>query len=396
MFLPLQPNFASPMIERLEWLTDVQSSVNGTEVRRQLRQLPRSSLSFSFFLPGVHAQKFKNILRKWQGKVVQAPWWPGAICTDSEGDTQRPHVSGEGWPEDDFAVGEKAVYFKDFDSWEIVDVLEYSNSTFTLRTSTPSRAWPVGTKLVPVRDFYLSSSQGIDGITGSLSTGSVTLEQTAPYPAGYEVENVEFDPLNEQPDRTSAISEDWARLVEELDYHTGARYFDDYTDQPSISTAYEYLLTSKAKVSALRAWLHYEVMGRHLPFEMPTWQCDFQVVENPPDGILSNRFDVRNTGNSSLSVRPTKIRLAGTMQPNTPSPPPPAPWVAFPSVTGITVLNAETERVNISSLGSFTRFVIKQASWIYPTRLDSDSIEISHMSGSVSRVTLPMKTMRLA
>lgn len=398
MFLPIQPNYINPMVERLEWLTDVQVASNGTEIRRPLRQLPRSSLSFSFGLPGARASRFRNILRNYQGKVVQAPWWPGAICTTTTGSFHTPYKSGDGWAEDNFAVGEHAVYYRNFDDFELTTVVDLDHGY--IETSPPTKLWPIGTNLVPVRDFYLASSQTIEAPTAGLSTGTIVLDQVAHYGARFEVENIEFDPLWEKPNRASQTSEEWTRLIEELDFHTGGRYLDDYTNQPTVSRSFEYVLTSKPKTSAFRAWLHYLACGRLNDFELPTWQCDFQVVGQPPVGVSSARFDVVNAGHSTLSPRPAKIRLSGTRQssavPPPPSPPPPVlPWVAFPTVTNIVEMSPTIERVSTTNLGAFTRFNVQMASWVDVVRLDSDAIEIAHLSGEVARVQLPFKTLRI-
>src|SRR5690606_17519374 len=113
----------------------------------------------------------------------------------------------------------------------------------------------------------------------------------------------------------------------ELDFHTGGRYLDDYTNQPTISRSFEYVLASKPKTSAFRSWLHYLPCGRQNTFEIPSWQCDFQVIEQP--GVMegSSRFDVVNTGNATTLPRPSKLRLSGTRQALSPLGPV-LPWVA--------------------------------------------------------------------
>ena len=43
---PLAPNWIRPVVERLEWLTDVIEGYDATEERTPLRTLPRRSLEY--------------------------------------------------------------------------------------------------------------------------------------------------------------------------------------------------------------------------------------------------------------------------------------------------------------------------------------------------------------
>lgn len=49
--LNIKPNTASPLRERLEWLTDIQIARNGTESRFALRAVPRRSFTVEAILP---------------------------------------------------------------------------------------------------------------------------------------------------------------------------------------------------------------------------------------------------------------------------------------------------------------------------------------------------------
>lgn len=50
LLLPVLPDGASPTVERLEWLTDVATALDGTEARKALRAVPRATYSGSYVL----------------------------------------------------------------------------------------------------------------------------------------------------------------------------------------------------------------------------------------------------------------------------------------------------------------------------------------------------------
>ncbi len=73
----LLPNASQPTTERLEWLTDLFTSRNGTEARVALRAFPRTSYSASFLVPDAAARSQIDFIRG-KGEAV-FPLFPHAF-----------------------------------------------------------------------------------------------------------------------------------------------------------------------------------------------------------------------------------------------------------------------------------------------------------------------------
>lgn len=73
----LAPNAASPMTERLEWLTDVSTAWNGKETRYALRAYPRRSYSGSFLFYKTEDRALLSVLRGETAALI--PLFPHAF-----------------------------------------------------------------------------------------------------------------------------------------------------------------------------------------------------------------------------------------------------------------------------------------------------------------------------
>lgn len=102
---------AAPRVERLEWLTDVQTARDGTEHRRALRELPRWSQSGQLVLldnyRGGQLDQLGPILA---GQSVLAPCWMHQFTVLPAGATSADAIVRASTVADFFAVSPTGVY----------------------------------------------------------------------------------------------------------------------------------------------------------------------------------------------------------------------------------------------------------------------------------------------
>lgn len=156
-----RPDWSERWRETISYLTEVMPAYDGTEQRRSLRTRARSGCSFRVLTTTpVEAMALENLVYGWQDRQFGVPWWPettllsesvaaGAVslpCPTSD----RPSFEAEGL----------VLVWGDFDLWEAFRVVSVTTSRLGIAAPL-TRAWPVGTRVVPLRRGWLGSEQSL-------------------------------------------------------------------------------------------------------------------------------------------------------------------------------------------------------------------------------------------
>ena len=143
-----QPNWVKPVIERLEWRTQVIEHEDGSEQVIKLRQEPRKVFEYQTTLQGVDRQIFNSLIWGWQSRVYALPVWTDASTLSSEvliGDT-TVLVNTVGL---DFYVGGLAIIIASTDVYEVVEIGAVTETSLTTLLGT-RLAWPKYTSVIAV------------------------------------------------------------------------------------------------------------------------------------------------------------------------------------------------------------------------------------------------------
>jgi len=167
---PFQPNWRTPVTERLEWLTDVMESRNGDEQRQRLRQNPRLYLDYEFLVHHDDLNVLDTLLFGWQGRAWAIPLWQHGQRLS------KKLVVGSTFIE----CGVDGYEFQENDSlmlyctpsvYEVVTIkgLSYGGVSVDATTLT----WMPGTFIFPIRIAYMQGVTEVDKITGEVASGHV-------------------------------------------------------------------------------------------------------------------------------------------------------------------------------------------------------------------------------
>lgn len=384
------PNWGANVVERMEWLTDVQQSSNGTEVRRSLRVAPRSSLTFELLAQGADAIRLRNFIQTNQGQKVLVPWWVSGIewvgtsfemlDIPARLGISSTYAMGYG------PAGSQVLITKNGQPW--VRPLSTSSGS---SLAVASAQWPVpgperpGAILYPMVECYLNASASLTAPTGGVLHGSITFEaaQVVPHePTTLPTQHNNLPVLVEQPNRIQDHTVEYNRLVSELDFMTGKRSSSDRSGQSFRAVSHEYGFHKYAEIIPFKSFLS-SLQGRKGSLYLPSFSCDFYDLH-----VLtwSNQGQAQllyaDAGYRLLPVRPEAIQIqssAGTL---------------YRNVNQLTPYGWE-ERLYTDSLpGPST--TVQSAMILHRSRLATDSIEITWHSSEVATVTLPFRTIRRA
>lgn len=390
-FFQWAPNWGSPVIERMEWLTDVQQSANGTEHRRALRALPRSSITYEVLVEGVEAIKLRNFLRTNQGKEVWIPWWLGGVSASYSGSFQYmpEHPKDRG-----FYVGvDSAVAISQDGASKKVTVDSITPSAIEVNSTLSP-----GDRIYPLVRAVLSSSMQLESPTDTIIKMMATFDVLDPMSYSTLDEINAFRPsgrrpshgtLSTIPNRAKDVTSSFERMTQELDFLTGLRAHTDRSKQSFAIRQHEYFYGERSEAYAMKNFLRL-VQGRRGEFYSPTWECDFEFLRFDDD---TSSFYYKDVGYYDLAPteRPQDVVLLGGISGD------PAD-LASRVFQGVTLSQQpqgeELLDASASNPSAATVTQAKKISWFERVRFDTDSVEIIWMTPCICTISLPLRTIR--
>lgn len=370
-------DWASGIVERLEWATDVLTSYRGEEQRRALRIGPRKALEFTVMASGGSRRALEATLWNWGARVWAVPlWWDGTPATApvAQGATSVAIDTTTR----DFQADGLAMLLSDASAldFEVAEVESVAAGSITLKRPT-TRAWAAGTMVYPARAARLDPSVTVDRFTGDTSTARLRFTAVEPdvWPADAGAATHRGYPVLEvRPNWSGEPQLGLDRKLNILDTVTGARRVVDEAQQPAASQSMRWTFTSRAEIDAWRKRLH-AMRGKHGAAWVPTWTQDVELVATVGDSALA--LDVAWLGYTRyLQLDPNRRDLRLELANGT---------VLYRRVTGTSELSATVERLNIdAALGVTVQpSDVVAISWMMLARQDSDAQELAWWTGEV-------------
>lgn len=383
-------NWAQEINESFEWRTDVITSVNGTEQRRAMRQLPKYFVATDHIIQGEEAPIYKNMVYGWQGRDFALPMWQYTQDTSvnlSAGDTIVA-METAGIP---LKAGGFVIFWTDTFVYETAEILSVSVGFITLRRPLVSD-WAAGTRLMPIITGKMSrdtvSKQPIStaiepSIVWELDHASTIATVSAPEePAMYDGIGIQLLPPNRGVD-VGSISTREGRNI--LDYGAGIRLVDDLWARGGNKFSVEWWLTDRLAIEKFKKFMS-ERKGKARRFFMPTWNRDFEQVIpiNAPDAFLT----VTNTRYSEFQMGNTDFSHVIIMMKNGTN--------YTRRIVGAVDNLDGTETITLdSSFGvAFQPSAIKMISLLPAVRFTSDVIELRWVTSSFAKVNAQVKVVK--
>lgn len=381
---PFNPNWARPIRERLEWLTDLVTSKDDHEERTPLRSFPRRMMEFDIQVRGQPTQLLDALLWGYQSKRFVVPVWrDGQVLQGSllSGSNVIPCFTDTY----DFRAGGQAVLWGNWSQYEVVTLNTVGASSITLASPT-LMTWPAGTRLYPVQNGRIPGDVEVLRPVDTVAQGTLQFDlENSPVTAIASATTYRGSEVNmRKPNWISGLRDNYSRKVERLDDQVTLPYVDDHSNLQRITRTHRYLLRNRADIHAFVGWLNAR-MGRAVGFWQPQWQADLTVTADMTSGGTSITFKKLNYAanyNAAEGRRDVLVRNRATGQ------------TAMRRITPASV-GVDTETFTLdASLGFAASASQLAACWLTFSRLDADAVELAWHSTEVGEVTMDIRSIR--
>jgi hypothetical protein len=280
-----EPNWREPVIESLEWLTDVLTSHSGKEQRIALRTNPRRAIKYLYTLDYQNkVSNFESYLWGWQHRVFAVPVWTDWIRPTTLIPTGAMTINVVTSLRD-FANTRLAIIWRDFLNYEVVEIQSLTASTLVLAKATIYN-WEITDRIIPVRLARLDKTISIDRPTSNIAEASVTftmepITATDTTRLGTSIwqQYQGLDVLNVPVNSTEKVSEEYTREMVVFDNKKGSWNTLTLSDGPTAVRPYSWLLKTRQEIMNFLAFLEVH-KGKQVPFWMPTWSKDIELMQN--------------------------------------------------------------------------------------------------------------------
>lgn len=379
-----EANWINPVIERLNWKTDVIEAYDGSEQRRALRGAPRAGWEFTFDVADGQRRLFENVLYSWGGRVWALPVWPDIQqLTDplNSGSSTIPidDTTGRDWHAEGLGVilGADGTY-------EAFEVDSVQPAGVTLSNPIANN-WPAGSRVYPARTARMADPRATARFHRNYARGTARFDT---------VDEIEQQALSEtlyrgmpvmerEPNWRDAPEIDYLRKLATLDFGYGKDVVTDESNLAAPKHAVRWTMLDRDEISYFRSWL-WARQGRFKGVWVPTWSDDLVMVTDPLPADTVN-IDVQACGltffaQEDVHRRDIRIELQDGS-------------VFYRRVSGFNVIDAATERMTLNAaLGvEITPEDVTRISWLHFVRMDSDSIELTWSTPVIAEAVLIFK-----
>lgn len=374
-------NWSTPIIERLEWRTDVLLAYDGSEQRIALRQSPRRYFEFGFLVPTlIERQKLEAAISANGSQAWDLPIWTDSTpCTSaiSHGDVViYADTIGR-----DFVAGGKALLLATNGNSLIINISTLTTTQLNLSSAVVG-VWPLETAVIPLRTAYLEQSQQISRFTGSAIYGVVRFlcDDISTWPTATETEYRDYPILTTASNWSQDITTDYQRKMQIVDFGVGGIYRDDESRLPVFIQSHHFVLDSRQKITDFRKFL-YSRRGRLNALWIPTFMPDLTFVALSSVYLDVVNIDYTTLYNQSINRRDIRIELTNGN-------------IYYRRIVASTVISGTVERLTLDSvLGvSLTAADVEKISFMMFGRLDADAIELAWSYGDYVDVKLNFRS----
>lgn len=386
MLFPFQPEI--PLVERLDFLSDVSVAKDGTEQRINLRLAPRQSFEVTLLVENAERARIENLLFGRQTDPWDLPLWaepmfvttaiaPGATSFD----VQLHEYT-------DFRAGNSVVIWNNESDCEVLEDCTLASDTLTTITEVVG-TYPVGTQVFVLRPCLivgqitprryavnLTSYNMVFSVTDNITD----LEDVSAYP------EFEGKPMLSNPNAITSdtLSESWDRATFTNDGNTGTFEQVSYWDRSRRGSAKTFVTTNRADLWKVKQFLYWS-RGRVKSFYLPTFGADLLPAAAIASGTTT--LDVVTSGYTDWSQNKeprNRIRVVlrdGTVYTNV--------------ITDSNVLSPAAERLDVSDAwpANVTQANIARIEIIEKVRSDTDSMAITYEnSNGQATIGFPVKT----
>lgn len=372
-----------PLVEVLEFLTDVLQAYSGREQRRMVRARPRNLYRASYLAHGREAARILNTLFGWHGRVFAVPQWQYArdLLADLEvGATSVPTDTAYS----DLREGGLVILWRASDDWEVAEILNVDPGRVELARPLEAPHPALETLVLPVHLCVsgdpVNHSRTADGWT------TVQVEWRSTETAELAADDGDLTlykglPVLDGPNYAADVNaaESIAAEYALLDPGTGTFSIALRREAPALYTAKRWDTEDPAEAWAIRRLL-YALRGRQRSFWLPTFRADFSLVETV--GASATTLEVESAEYERFVMHEPLTHVAVYLRNG---------QVFYREIVDVTPAGANELLAIDAAFGQeIAPEDVLRISFLIRSRLDTDAIELVHERQGALAVTVPV------
>lgn len=311
VLFPYEPD--GPVIEVLDWSTDVLESYDGTEQRISLRGAARQRFEYEVLTEGQQDTELRGLLFDWMPRVFGVPvWFEQRRLTTAI--TAGDSVISVSTLNGDFRVGGLVMVWQNEDTYEVVGIDSMTDTEITLDVDLIN-AYNRKAYVMPVRTAYMTSQVQRSKYPTNVartSVGFTTIDNenyASTTGASTYSGKVLLDDAN-YIDATGA--EDFQRPVTVIDNESGKLYQFSRTDRSRFMPRKRWEVKTMAELWRIRKLLHH-FDGNRVSFYLPSFREDLVVTQTIAGNTPTLRIEHCNFTNMYQGRKPfSDLRLVLT------------------------------------------------------------------------------------
>lgn len=372
---PFKPDWENSVIERLSWLTDIHQSESLAEQRRAMRLAPRREWEATLYVGGSERQLLDMSLFGWAIKSWVLPIWTDVQLSATVIDAAAVFVPCTTKHLDFVDGGAVMLCGDDVFEYEVLEIKAVLTAGVQLTRYT-SRHWPKGTRIYPCRNARIKKQPSIARITDQAAELSIVFQATevCDWPAVMPTQIYRGYPVyDHRPDESQDLTSGFMRLTSELDTGMAMPAITDVAQIAIPVVGHRRLLHGRAERSEYKSLL-YALSGKQKSVWVPTHSDDLTVKSIILPSL--DFFDVANCGYSRFAFakagrRDIRIQLNDGA-------------VIYRRIISAQEIGGGLERLRINAVIDqiINPSQIYRISYMALMRLDSDEVEIEHITDS--------------
>lgn len=353
---------SSEQKETRQYLTDIIQSID-SEQFYALRDAPRTVYSYEYVFRSVTEYTLaKQMVAAYSHIGMATPIWSQA--TKVKGLAAGSTVLTVNTAPLEIAIGSLGVLYRDYDYYEVIEVLSFTTNTITFKLATLNSFLNMNCWFMPVttalneRNITFSRSPGSQNKAQGEFT-SLNSYYLSDY-TGYETYNG-LPVISNATVSVGELSEFHARNIEYVDFQVGDIHMSENESYTRYNLNVSFKALGQLEIFKMKRFLDY-VRGRANYFYIPTFSTD--AVPTAGSVTLALNANQISVESNRLNIAPPKyIRVIGDTTRNF-------------QVTSVTLNLGNTETIGISPNNPAQITNIKKVQILSKVRSNSDNIEI--------------------
>jgi len=359
--------------EALEWKTDIIRAKAG-EQRIALRDAPRQTLSYRYFMNDTEVSKARAISYGWAHRIYGVPVW--TECTFIGAVEEGTNSLSVDTTNCDYRVGESVVVWEAYDKYEAVSVTAVTAGSLTL--DVPLNLSYSGAYVAPMR-YARSSGLGLKRGPHHMIEADIDFQSTVNKDLSASMglpQHQSIDVLTDTMHFLGAFDERVERDITVIDNGIGTVFVDALYNETRENFTVSWAFTNRADLRRVKSWLH-QLKGKWKTFWLPTKSIDLELNLDASSSSLS--IDVKSI-NWELYYGTRAIQIVRKNGVKT-----------FHSVTG-GMTNGAVDTLSLAASVGVNTLVTDVAyiSFMYLVRLDADRIEIAYEDNGYATIKIPV------